>query len=290
MSSTLSRRPSFIQRKNSMLTHVKSTNRRGFAEENSKRLRRVLIFYTGGTIGMMPSSRGYVPKSGYLPKLLESLPMFHDKDYDLSNEILPTIVPTSNDDEKEENKSSTTTTTATNDTITSTETLPHLSPTATYDLTLDSQTPRRLNKNQASSSISSPLVTPVSEYGRRTLYYINEYNPLLDSCNISSIDWSMLAKDIKNNYSEFDAFIILHGTDTMAYTASALSFMLDNVCKTIVITGSQIPLVRPRNDGVSNLLGALAITGHYDIPEVLLFFGSKMLRGNRTSKIDCTFI
>jgi lysophospholipase len=267
MSSTLSRRPSFIQRKNSMLTHVKSTNRRGFAEENSKRLRRVLIFYTGGTIGMMPSSRGYVPKSGYLPKLLESLPMFHDKDYDLSNEILPTIVPTSND-----------------------ETLPHLSPTATYDLTLDSQTPRRLNKTQASSSISSPLVTPVSEYGRRTLYYINEYNPLLDSCNISSIDWSMLAKDIKNNYSEFDAFIILHGTDTMAYTASALSFMLDNVCKTIVITGSQIPLVRPRNDGVSNLLGALAITGHYDIPEVLLFFGSKMLRGNRTSKIDCTFI
>ena len=78
-------------------------------------------------------------------------------------------------------------------------------------------------------------------------------------------------EDIVDNYEEFDAFVVLHGTDTMAYTASALAFMLENLTKTVVITGSQIPLVRPRNDGVANLLGSLTVAGHFDIPEVSLF-------------------
>jgi lysophospholipase len=136
------------------------------------------------------------------------------------------------------------------------------------------------------SSVSDPLVTPVSEFGSRTLYVIKEYAPLLDSCNMACEDWARVARDIVENYDEFDAFVVLHGTDTMAYTASALAFMLENLSKTVVVTGSQIPLVRPRNDGVANLLGSLAVAGHFDIPEVSLFFGSRLLRGCRASKVD----
>ena len=73
------------------------------------------------------------------------------------------------------------------------------------------------------------------------------------------------------------------------YTASALSFMLEHLCKTIVITGSQIPLCRPRNDGVANLLASLAVAGHFDIPEVTLFFGSRLIRGCRASKVRYFF-
>ena len=138
----------------------------------------------------------------------------------------------------------------------------------------------------ATSVMSSPLVTPISEFDRRTVYDIKEYIPLLDSCNMVSTDWARVAKDIVDNNDIYDAFVVLHGTDTMAYTASALSFMLESLSKTVVVTGSQIPLVRPRNDGVANLLGALAIAGHFDIPEVLLFFGSRILRGNRASKVN----
>ncbi|KAJ1542714.1 hypothetical protein HK096_009143, partial [Nowakowskiella sp. JEL0078] len=99
-------------------------------------------------------------------------------------------------------------------------------------------------------------------------------------------DWIKIATDIELNYQLFDAFIILHGTDTMAYTASALSFMLEGLGKSVIITGSQVPLAEVRNDAVDNLLGALTIAGHFLIPEVGLFFGTKLYRGNRSSKID----
>lgn len=74
----------------------------------------------------------------------------------------------------------------------------------------------------------------------RILYYLNEYNPLLDSSNMSMVDWAKIASDINDNYQLFDSFIILHGTDTMAYTASALSFMLEDLGKTVILTGSQV--------------------------------------------------
>ena len=93
-------------------------------------------------------------------------------------------------------------------------------------------------------------------------------------------------RDIFDEYDKYDAFLILHGTDTMAFTASMLSFMLPNLNKTVVVTGSQIPLSLQRNDGVSNLLGALIIAGHFVIPEVCLYFHNKLMRGNRTSKLD----
>ena len=79
---------------------------------------------------------------------------------------------------------------------------------------------------------------------------------------------------------------MLHGTDTMAYTASALSFMLHGLGKSVVLTGSQIPLGRVRNDAVDNLLGALLIAGHYELPEVGIYFADRLLRGNRARKVD----
>jgi lysophospholipase len=86
------------------------------------------------------------------------------------------------------------------------------------------------------------LITPESIYQRRIWYTVRELDELLDSSNIVQKNWLKIASIIKEEYRNFDAFIILHGTDTMAYTASALSFMFENLSKTIVITGSQVPL------------------------------------------------
>ena len=131
-----------------------------------------------------------------------------------------------------------------------------------------------------------PGFTPASRHGQRIRYEIKEYDPLLDSSNMGMHDWVQIARDIERHYDEHDAFIVLHGTDTMAYTASALSFMLENLDKTVIITGAQIPVSEVRNDGVDNLLDALILAGHYDIPEVGLYFRSRLYRGNRTRKTD----
>ena len=80
----------------------------------------------------------------------------------------------------------------------------------------------------------------VSQYGVRILYYIKEYIPIKDSSNITIEDWVGIALDIQENYDSYDGFVIIHGTDTMAYTASALSFMLENLGKSVVFTGSQV--------------------------------------------------
>ncbi|EEC17925.1 asparaginase, putative [Ixodes scapularis] len=99
-------------------------------------------------------------------------------------------------------------------------------------------------------------------------------------------DWICIAQDIELNYKDFDGFVILHGTDTMAYTASALSFVFENLGKPVIITGSQIPVFEPRSDGRENLLNALIIAGNYAIPEVGLMFHNQLFRGNRTSKFS----
>ena len=116
------------------------------------------------------------------------------------------------------------------------------------------------------------------------LYFILEYERLLDSSNMTMSDWIRIATDIEKYYHKFDAFLVLHGTDTMSYTASALSFLLENLGKPVIITGSQIPLSELRNDASDNLLGALTIAGHYVIPEVSLYFNNRLFRGNRTTK------
>ncbi|WP_343153583.1 asparaginase [Buchnera aphidicola (Mindarus keteleerifoliae)] len=115
-------------------------------------------------------------------------------------------------------------------------------------------------------------------------FKINEYQPLIDSSNMTPNEWNIIANDIHKNYKKYDGFIILHGTDTMAYTASALSFMLQNLEKPIIITGSQIPLSEIRSDGKQNLLNALIIAANYPINEVTLFFNHKLFRGNRSTK------
>lgn len=175
--------------------------------------RRVLIIYTGGTIGMKLGPRGYVPAPGLLSEQLAAMPQFHDR--------------------------------------------------------------------------SMPaLTTPLSRYGRRVHYNILEHKPLLDSSNMGIEDWVKIARDIERHYDDYDAFIVLHGTDTMAYTASALSFMLENLAKPVILTGSQIPVIESRNDAVDNVLGALTIAGHDPIPEVCIYFDNTLLRGNRSQKTD----
>lgn len=117
-------------------------------------------------------------------------------------------------------------------------------------------------------------------------YDLVEYDPLLDSSNISVKQWIKIAEDIEDRYDKYDGFVILHGTDTMAYTASALSFLLKGISKPVILTGSQIPLFEIRNDGRDNIIAALMIAANYNIPEVCLYFGNKLFRGNRATKIS----
>ncbi len=115
---------------------------------------------------------------------------------------------------------------------------------------------------------------------------IQEYDPLLDSANMTPNDWYKIARDIGKQYQNYDGFIILHGTDTMAYTASALPFMLQGLGKPIVLTGSQIPLCEVRNDARANIITALTVAANFPIPEVCLCFGNQLLRGCRSVKIS----
>lgn len=118
-------------------------------------------------------------------------------------------------------------------------------------------------------------------------YDIVEIEPLLDSSGIGPSDWVRFAHEIRDRYDDYDGFVVLHGTDTMAYSASALAFMLENLDKTVILTGSQIPLCQPRNDAQSNLLGSLQLAARYRIPEVGLFFDSQLYRGCRAVKVKC---
>lgn len=176
---------------------------------------RVLVLYTGGTIGMRKGPRGYEPAPGYFAEKIASLPQLHDP--------------------------------------------------------------------------SQPRFTTYpTQGGRRIAYDIKAYDPLLDSANVGPREWVRFAADIADAYDDYDGFVVAHGTDTMAYTASALSFMLEGLGKPVVLTGAQIPLEHLRNDALDNFLGALSIAGHYAIPEVTVYFHHKLLRGNRSTKVDAS--
>jgi L-asparaginase len=163
---------------------------------------RVLIAYTGGTIGMRPGDRGWMPDPGYLQHLLEDNPIF-------SNAAMPR-------------------------------------------------------------------------------FEVREFVPLLDSAEMAPADWVRIAQGIARNYEDFDGFVVLHGTDTMAYTASALAFMMEGLDKPVILTGSQIPLCEPRSDGVHNLVNSLLIAAEHPIPEVCLYFHGRLHRGCRSVKVDCS--
>ncbi|XP_070377619.1 L-asparaginase isoform X2 [Dermacentor albipictus] len=184
---------------------------------------KVLVLYSGGTIGMVRDCEGGVlrPMPQVLENRLRTFPQLHDAEYSSTHFTDP-------------------------------------------------------NK--------PPLVLPCTGDPNRVVYTIYEYDPLLDSSNATMDDWVRIALDIRAYYEKFDGFVVLHGTDTMAYTASALSFMLENLGKSVIITGSQIPIFEPRSDGRENLLNSLIIAGNYVIPEVALMFNNKLFRGNRTSK------
>lgn len=117
------------------------------------------------------------------------------------------------------------------------------------------------------------------------------FDPVKDSSNIDPCVWVKMAEIIEDSYTDFDGFVILHGTDTMAYTASALSFMLENLRKPVILTGSQLPIGLLRTDGRENLITAIDIAAAVEnglpaVPEVCIFFDNKLTRGNRTTKMS----
>lgn len=162
--------------------------------------KKIYIAYTGGTIGMQKSVRGYIPTPGFITEQMALMP-------ELKDESMP-------------------------------------------------------------------------------IYTIHEYTTPIDSSNMTPKEWHMIATDIANNYDAYDGFVILHGTDTMAYTASALSFILENLSKPVILTGSQLPLSEIRNDARATLITTLLLANQLNIPEVCLYFNHKLLRGNRARKLS----
>ena len=162
--------------------------------------KRVLIIYTGGTIGMKKTEKGYAPISGFLGQALANI----------------------------------------------------------EDMRSD----------------------------RAPEWNLHEMSPLLDSSDITVKEWNKIAEVVYDNYNNYDGFVVLHGTDTMAYTASALSFILHGLDKPVVLTGSQIPLSEIRSDGRDNLITSMLIAADGVANEVCLYFSGKLLRGNRAVKMS----
>ena len=139
----------------------------------------------------------------------------------------------------------------------------------------------------------SQIMAEVPEL-RKFAYKIDSYtfDPLIDSSDVEPSNWKTLVQIIEDRYDDYDGFVILHGTDTMAYSASALSFMIEGLTKPIIFTGSQLPIGVPRTDGKENLISAVEIAAAKDeddhalAPEVCICFDNVLMRGNRTSKIN----
>ncbi|KAF8484346.1 L-asparaginase [Gautieria morchelliformis] len=253
---------------------------------------RVLVIYCGGTIGMLKSDKqGYIPEPFYLTETLRAQSRFHDPHEDSLFSHSSTVQGFRN-----WSKSGSATpiqSQALQAELPSMHTLLVRSP---RPITLppgfsglpSSPSCRKISDDCYEASLPSmvTLLEMAQGYGTQSLRLImdTQWNPLLDSSNLEPSDWVRLATEIELNYT-FDAFVILHGTDTMAYTSSALSFLLEDLGKTVILTGAQIPLSQLRNDAVDNLLGALCIAGQFIIPvECCLFFNHTLYRGNRVSK------
>ncbi len=139
----------------------------------------------------------------------------------------------------------------------------------------------------------SQILEEVPELGKFA-YRIDSYtfDPLIDSSDVEPSMWLSLAELIEERYDEYDGFVILHGTDTMGYSASALSFMIEALTKPVIFTGSQLPIGTPRTDGKENLISAVEIAaakdaeGHALVPEVCIYFDNILMRGNRAAKVN----
>ena len=138
--------------------------------------------------------------------------------------------------------------------------------------------------------LTSMIPTKIEELARPGMpdCVVEEYDPLLDSSDMGPQDWIKIAKTIEKNYYVYDGFVVIHGTDTMAYTASALSFMFTNLAKPVVLVGSMLPFGEVHSDARRNLACSILIAGqcHSFLPEVCIFFNDRLIRGNRATKID----
>lgn len=137
------------------------------------------------------------------------------------------------------------------------------------------------------------IIAEVPEINKYTLKVDSvTFDPLIDSSDIEKSVWVRIAEIILDKYDDYDGFIILHGTDTMSYSASVLSFMLKNLTKPVIFTGSQLPVGIPRTDGKENIISAVEIAsakdseGHARVPEVCIYFNSFLMRGNRSVKVN----
>ena len=139
----------------------------------------------------------------------------------------------------------------------------------------------------------SQILAEVPELGKFA-YRIDSwsFDPVIDSSDVDPSLWKELVRIIRERYDDYDGFVVLHGTDTMAYSASALSFMIEALTKPVIFTGSQLPIGVPRTDGKENLISAVEIAaakgedGLPQVPEVCIFFENMLLRGNRTRKMS----
>lgn len=139
----------------------------------------------------------------------------------------------------------------------------------------------------------SQILEEVPELGKFA-YRIDSYtfDPLIDSSDVEPSMWQELVRVIEERYDSYDGFVVLHGTDTMAYSASVLSFMIEGLTKPVIFTGSQLPIGTPRTDGKENLISSVEIAaakdseGHAIVPEVCICFDNVLMRGNRSSKIN----
>ena len=147
---------------------------------------------------------------------------------------------------------------------------------------------KRTDKGYAPSRFLGEAIAAIPDMQSEAApeWQLHEMSPLLDSSDVTVKEWNKIAKIIYDNYKEFDGFVVLHGTDTMAYTASALSFILEGLNKPVVLTGSQIPLSEIRSDGRDNLVTSLLIAADGVAREVCLYFSGKLLRGNRAIKMS----
>ncbi|TFK54703.1 L-asparaginase [Heliocybe sulcata] len=268
---------------------------------------KVLIIYTGGTIGMLVGQQGYVPEPYFLTETLRTQTRFHDPLEDSlfshSSSVEGFREWSTNSGRASPVSGSFTHRSAPASpppqlpasTLLVRSSRPIGAPIALKPEAQHSQAAvhqplcRKVSDDIYEAhlpSLVTPRTTASGQRAKRIRYAILEWHPLLDSSNIEISDWIRIATEIELNYNSFDAFVVLHGTDTMSYTSSALSFLLEDLGKTVILSGAQIPLSQLRNDAVDNLLGALVIAGNYIIPECCLYFNHTLHRGNRVSKVS----
>eukprot|EP01061_Rhynchopus_euleeides_P006406 TRINITY_DN15452_c0_g1_i1.p1 TRINITY_DN15452_c0_g1~~TRINITY_DN15452_c0_g1_i1.p1 ORF type:complete len:747 (+),score=297.08 TRINITY_DN15452_c0_g1_i1:326-2242(+) len=150
------------------------------------------------------------------------------------------------------------------------------------------ETAKLHDPSMSQSEREEEFISPVSYYGKRVKYNVRELEPLMESASMDMHEWVKLAHEIRENYDRYDGFVILHGADTIPYTAAALSFMLENIGKTVILTGGTIPICEPRTDTLNNLIDAITVAGHFVIPEVCVYCHGKLMRATRTVHTSAT--